>query len=268
MTRVQPSLRGVVFGLFILGPVFLLLEWFWPANSRQPRWREDSRADLAYWFLTPLATKSVTRLLIYGLFAAAALCLGAQTLEQWLHPHGLVARQAGWVQALELLFLGDLVGYWSHRLFHRPRLWPFHAIHHSSTQLDWLSAVRLHPVNDALSRLAQVVVLLPFGFAPKVMAAYVPFVTFYAILLHANVRCSLGPFRYFIASPTFHRWHHTSEREGLDKNFAGLFSFLDLLFGTFYMPQGRHPERFGIAGPPPPSNVLGQLAYPFRRASR
>ena len=69
-----------------------------------------------------------------------------------------------------------------------------------------------------------------------------------------------------IASPTFHRWHHTCEQEGLDKNFAGLFAFLDLLFGTFYMPPGRQPERFGLAGQQIPKTVLGQLAYPFRRA--
>ena len=36
-----------------------------------------------------------------------------------------------------------------HRLLHRPLLWRFHAVHHSSTQVDWLSAVRVHPVNDA-----------------------------------------------------------------------------------------------------------------------
>ena len=25
---------------------------------------------------------------------------------------------------------------------------------------------------------------------------------------------------YVLASPVFHRWHHTSEAEGLDQNFA------------------------------------------------
>ena len=262
----QPTLRSVVLGLVILGPVFLLFERLWPANPLQPRWRKDSRADLAYWFLTPLATKALTRVLIYGLFVFAALCLGAQTVQQWLHPRGVLARQPTWAQVLELLLLGDLIGYWNHRLFHLRPLWAFHAIHHSSTQLDWLSAVRLHPVNDAVSRVVQVVVLLPLGFAPKVMAAYVPFLTLYAILLHANVRWSLGPLRYLIASPTFHRWHHTCEREGLNRNFAGLFSLLDLLFGTFYLPKGKQPERFGVAGKPLPTTVLGQLAYPFRKA--
>lgn len=64
-----------------------------------------------------------------------------------------------------------------------------------------------------------------------------------------------------LASPAFHRSHHTSEEEGLDTNFAGLLPFIDLLFGTFYMPEGRQPERFGLAHEDVPHGLLGQLAY-------
>src|SRR5262249_31012579 len=70
--------------------------------------------------------------------------------------------------------------------------------------------------------------------------------------------------RYVIASPTFHRWHHTSEAHGLDKNFAGLLPIWDLAFGTFYMPAGELPCEFGIREAIP-DTLLGQLAWPFRR---
>jgi sterol desaturase/sphingolipid hydroxylase (fatty acid hydroxylase superfamily) len=59
-------------------------------------------------------------------------------------------------------------------------------------------------------------------------------------------------------------WHHTSEEEGLDKNFSGLFPFIDVAFGTFYMPADRQPQRFGILNSDVPEGLLGQLAYPFR----
>ena len=111
----------------------------------------------------------------------------------------------------------------SHRLFHRRWLWRFHAIHHSSRTVDWLSTARLHPVNDALSRLAQVLPLYRLGFSGVALAAFVPCFTLYALLLHANVGWSFGPLRYLLASPTLHRWHHTTEAEGIDKNSAGLF---------------------------------------------
>ena len=96
------------------------------------------------------------------------------------------------------------------------------------------------------------------------LAAFVPFLTFYALLLHANVTWSYGPLRFVIASPVFHRWHHTTEEEGLDKNFAGLFPFIDLAFGTFYMPPGRQPSRFGVLRDDVPPRLMGQLLYPFR----
>ena len=64
------------------------------------------------------------------------------------------------------------------------------------------------------------------------------------------------------------RWHHTFESEGLDKNFAGLFAFYDLLFGTFYMPEARQPEKFGVESERIPAGIWGQLLYPFRRPLR
>lgn len=61
----------------------------------------------------------------------------------------------------------------------------------------------------------------------------------------------------------FHRWHHTLEAEGLNKNFAPTFPVLDLIFGTFYMPTGKLPEHFGNGEHDFPEGFLGQLVYPF-----
>jgi sterol desaturase/sphingolipid hydroxylase (fatty acid hydroxylase superfamily) len=170
-----------------------------------------------------------------------------------------------WLQAILILVVGDFIGYWSHRWFHSRRLWKFHAIHHSSTELDWLSSVRLHPVNEVGSRILQAIPFVLLGFSPKAVAAYVPFLTFYAILIHANVSWGFGPLRYVIATPLFHRWHHTSEDEALDKNFAGLLPLWDILFGTLYLPEGKRPTHFGTHDHSVPESFLGQLAYPFRK---
>jgi sterol desaturase/sphingolipid hydroxylase (fatty acid hydroxylase superfamily) len=141
-------------------------------------------------------------------------------------------------------------------------------VHHSSTELDWLSSVRVHPVNDLLARIVQAIPILLLGFPVKILAVYIPFTTFYAILLHANVSWTFGPLKKIITSPVFHRWHHSSEVEAQDKNFAGLFPIWDLLFGTFYMPDGKQPESFGIIGNPIPPRFLAQLVYPFQSAPR
>ena len=70
------------------------------------------------------------------------------------------------------------------------------------------------------------------------------------------------PLRHVLVSPEFHHWHHSSETAARDKNFAGLFSFYDVLFGSAYLPTGQHPKAFGVDHPMP-SSYLALLAYPF-----
>lgn len=256
--------------LLVLSMFFWLVESLFAANRDQPRLprRRGFRTDLTYWFITPLLTRSISQiglaLILVAIYRENFADIRAMlaTRENWL------SGQPGWLQALEMLAVGDCIAYWTHRWFHGRRLWKFHAIHHCSKDLDWLSSVRVHPVNDWLSRWIQVSVLVVAGFSPLAVAAYVPFLTFYAVFLHANVSWGFGPLGRLIASPKFHRWHHTSEEEGLDKNFAGLFPLYDKLFGTYYMPKGRLPERFGLKNDDVPEGFLSQFAYPFRKPVR
>jgi sterol desaturase/sphingolipid hydroxylase (fatty acid hydroxylase superfamily) len=140
-------------------------------------------------------------------------------------------------------------------------------VHHSSPQLDWIAAARVHPLNDLIPAVVTVPPMIAAGYNPAAVAAFLPFLTFYAVMLHANLNWSYGPFRYVLASPVFHRWHHTKQAEGQNKNFAGLLPVWDLLFGTFYMPRGRQPEIFGVDDPVP-GNILGQMIYPFLPSRR
>ena len=113
-----------------------------------------------------------------------------------------------------------------------------------------------------MNKLAQATPVLLLGYNPTVTLSTAPLLTLYAVFLHANVNWDFGPLRTVLATPVFHRWHHSKDREAWDKNFAGLFPIWDLLFGTYYMPKGRWPENFGICEPMP-SHFLGQLWSPF-----
>jgi sterol desaturase/sphingolipid hydroxylase (fatty acid hydroxylase superfamily) len=258
-------LRTLV-ALAVLSALFAVVEWRWPANARSRR-REGLGTDVGYWFLVSLVTKPLTQASI-----ALALVLLQRTdlatvRERLMHPTSWTGMQPLWLQAIEMLVLGDVIGYVLHRTFHGRRLWRFHAVHHSSTELDWLSAVRVHPVNEWLPRLVTVVVLVSLGFSSLAIAAYVPALALYAILLHANVRWSFGWIGHVIASPLFHRWHHAAEEEALGKNFAGLFPWIDRLGGTYHLPPDRVPERFGVTGDPVPSGLWRQLTYPLSTRS-
>ncbi len=234
----------------------------WPSVPGQKILRRGFWTDCAYWLWTPIVTRTVSVLALgialFPLIAIFGLHYG--TLAQG---HGLLTRQPLWLQGIEIFILGDFLGYWQHRMFHRGLPWRFHAVHHSSTELDWLSSVRLHPVNDIGARLIQAVPLIALGFNVTAVALYAPVATFYAILVHANVRWDLGPFRAVLVSPAFHRWHHTKAAEGQDKNFAGALPLWDVLFGTYFMPR-RQPTVFGVDDPMP-GGFLGQMIEPFRR---
>lgn len=259
-------LVGLFIAFAILSVVFWGVQRLSPSVHGQRTLRAGFWTDCVYWLWTPIVTRSVTPVAVALAISPIALLYGTD-LKSILHGHGVLAAQPLWLQGAEIFVVGDFLGYWQHRLFHGKRLWPFHAIHHSSTELDWLSSVRLHPVNDTISRLIVAVPLVAAGFNTGVVALYAPFTTFYAIMVHANLSWDYGPLRYVIASPAFHRWHHTKADEGLDKNFSGGLPLWDLLFGTFYMPPGRQPATFGIDDPVP-RGFIGQMIAPFRSHTR
>jgi sterol desaturase/sphingolipid hydroxylase (fatty acid hydroxylase superfamily) len=261
------TLLGTAAALLILSVIFFIIERLAGRgrNREQPVIRLGWFTDVIYLFATGLFTKPLMRLLLF--FPAAILVITqvvpAETFKAGLYAgFGPLSRQPVWLQAIEIYVIGDFAGYWTHRLFNRGRWWPFHAVHHSSEDLDWLGSVRVHPVNELVNKLSQAVPLLLMGFNPLVTLSTAPVLTFFAIFIHANVNWDFGPLRYVIATPVFHRWHHSREREAWDKNFAGLLPLWDILFGTFYMPRGRYPENFGICEPMP-KGFLGQLWEPF-----
>ncbi len=264
------TLIATLIAFAILALVFISIERLWPALRGRRLLRTGWKSDAIYWLFTPIVSKNLARLGIGVMLAVLLIASGTKVNRENIEA-AIAGRDTWfstwpiWVQALSVFVLSDFTAYWLHRAFHRGWLWRVHAVHHSSRELDWLSAVRLHPLNELITRSVQVLPFYFLGFSPMVLAGVAPFLSVYAILLHANVNWSFGPLRYVIASPAFHRWHHTSEAEGVDKNFAGLLPIWDLLFGTFHMPKGKRAQEFGIVGNDMPENLWGQLLYPFKR---
>ena len=251
-------------GLLLLGLVFYFIERVMGARRRPGFFRPGMLTDAAYFFTIELF-KQASRVLLIVPFIVLVLA-GATTGEVakagLYRGFGPVAAQPVWLQAIEIYLLADFLGYWIHRLFHTGAWWPFHAVHHSSEELDWLSSVRVHPVNEAVDKLAPVVPILFLGFDPTVTAGVAGFLTFYAIFLHADVDWDFGPLRSVISTPVFHRWHHSKDPQAIDKNFAGLLPLWDILFGTYYMPRDRMPCDFGVPEKVP-AGFFGQLWHPF-----
>jgi len=102
-----------------------------------------------------------------------------------------------------------------------------------------------------------------FGFSHEIVLAYLIFVTLHATWTHCNFGPSVKWLEPFLVMPRYHHWHHSSQTEAIDKNFAVLLSCVDQMFGTAYRPD-RWPSRYGVLDGKPPDEYLGQLTYPFR----
>jgi sterol desaturase/sphingolipid hydroxylase (fatty acid hydroxylase superfamily) len=262
------ELLGGLIGFAVVGAMFATLERLFRV-SRTPRARGSARVDALYIVLDRLVAvpANVVSFLVVAVFAIGHGWRG-RAFESWYASHtALFAKLPHAAQIVVTLLVVDFVGYWIHRLMHTSALWRIHAVHHSSTKLDWLASMRNHPLGEILSRALLFPPVLMLGIDVRAAASAMPIIGIWAIFVHANVPWGFGPLRYVIATPLFHRWHHSSEREARDKNFAGLFPIWDILFGTFHLPR-RQPVTFGVEGEPLPEGLIAQLAFPFRRGAR
>ena len=267
--EIQASVTGAhtvgldwfLLNLFVLALLFVPLERIWARLREQPIFRRGWDTDLMYFAVSHLLVQVTV---VLTMLPAAVFFRWAA--RAWLQES--VAAQPQPLQFVEIVLVADLAEYVVHRAFHRvPFLWRFHAIHHSSRSMDWLAGSRLHLVDIVVTRGLSFVPLYVLGFATPAIYAYLIFVSFHAVFIHANVRFDFRPLDWVIVTPRFHHWHHAAHREAVDKNFAVHLPLIDRVLGTAYFPR-RWPERYGIAGDPVPEGFWRQLAAPFSSGTR
>lgn len=230
------------------------------------------------WWRNPGVVTDLTYALIHGLLGpyfklpaftvifvllTGTIMTDQQASDFFVHGSGPLSVLPFWAQVVAYLVIADFLLYWIHRIFHGHKMWRYHAIHHSSEEVDWTTTYRFHPVNLILQPALVTVVMMTLGISPAAMAFLVPFDILSAAWVHSNLNWTLGPLKYVVASPVFHRWHHTQPDEGGNSNFAPTFAIWDWLFGTYYMPEGKLPETFGQDDPLLPEGYFKQLVYPF-----
>jgi len=247
-----------VLELLILGLLFIPMERLWALHPDQKIFRTGWQTDLKHFFISHAGVQLI----------AFATLIPVQVAFAWAVKFDFqktVAAQPLFLQFFEILFCVDLVSYWVHRAFHKiPWMWNFHAIHHSSLHMDWLAGSRTHLVDTLVNRLLGFLPIFVLGFSPAAIYAYLVFVSFHAVYIHANVRHRWPGVRWIFATPEFHHWHHTSDEEGIDKNFAVFLSFIDVIFRTAHMPP-YWPKKYGTVKFQPPETWVGQFVYPFKR---
>ncbi|KJH70059.1 sterol desaturase family protein [Aliterella atlantica] len=243
----------VIIGIIVIAIAFTWLERKSPVR-RQKLFRPGWFTDVCHWAFNQTIVN-------VGVIIGA---IPLYILLGWtINPsfQSAIARQPGYLQFVEAVIVAEVSFYLVHRLFHKiPRLWKFHAIHHSSEHLDALASVRFHPVDMVAARLAIGTPLYILGFTAETFGFYTTFNLVQSIFVHANIRCRLPGLRWLISDPQLHRWHHSLDID--NKNFG--HPLIDLLCGTLYNPPpGEFPRAVGVVQKVP-VNYLRQLIYPLR----
>jgi sterol desaturase/sphingolipid hydroxylase (fatty acid hydroxylase superfamily) len=269
LANIRGVLNVVVPTTIIFAVIFAALTPFpsLACNPGKPWWRNRGLlTDLCYCFILPFFIPYMRlALLVVGVGFLAWFFDMTSFGDTLTTGHGPLGRLPLWAQAAVYLVLSDFLMYWIHRIFHGKRMWRYHAVHHSAEEVDWTTAYRFHPINLWLDPYLVDAAMLFLGIPVVAIALLAPFNSASSAYVHANLNWTLGPLKYVFASPVFHRWHHTTPAQGGDKNFGSTFALWDVLFGTFYMPEGKLPANYGVSEADFPKTFAGQLIYPFRR---
>nr|WP_290224541.1 sterol desaturase family protein [Trichocoleus desertorum] len=197
--------------------------------------REDWLLDMAGLSVQGVVIPGLQLLLVYQLY-------------QWLLPtwKGTLVLSPGLGFLLSFMLV-DYLYYWNHRLLHHQRLWPWHQVHHTVTQMDVLGTSR--------NTLWSSFLILYLWIHPLFLlllqnpTSYVLGVTLTAILdlwRHSAIAPTPQSLIYrwlspWLVLPQDHAWHH-AQIQGC--NYGANLKLWDQLHGTYYECD-RAPETLG-----------------------
>ena len=235
---------GATMAIFLLGAV--VDAWFyWHRGQRYP-WRESYVSIACVLIDIPVA-----------------LAVGA-VLGRDLGPRGMdftinafkISHYSGfefrWTDFLAVFLFQDFFFYITHRLYHASNLfWVYHSTHHAAEEMHFFLGLRLgifRYASVALWRLALEVPFWLLGFPVILTKAGSGLVFFYQSFLHFEHFPRLGWLDRVLITPSNHRVHHATNL-GPTRNFGGITTLWDHLFGTFLDEPVGVKKVYGIGAP-------------------
>ena len=183
---------------------------------------------------------------IYSLFFGLFLSSSIESYFSFFQAHHLFAIPLS-VKTLPLYILVvDLGFYVQHRLFHRiPILWAAHSVHHTGLLITPSLFLRGNVFEVVFDVIFVAMPLMFVGFSPLGF-----FIAYQANLLHQSLTHNSWNWpdvlSRFLITPQLHRVHHSQDPKDHNKNFGGLLSIWDLLFGT--KAERMKGTRYGLQG--------------------
>ncbi|MEA9601629.1 sterol desaturase family protein [Polynucleobacter sp. MG-28-Ekke-A2] len=281
MSWAEDVFDGIDWFLFGCVQLFLIIvllrtwERLAPAE-KQERFSKSSRADVLYTLFHRLG-------IFHGLIF---ICLSGFFFEMDSILHDFrfdrLNVESWWpgvtsipvVSFLIYLILLDFVDYLYHRASHAFNWWwQLHALHHSQTVMTAWSDNRNNILDDIMRATFMAFFALLFGASPGQFIMLIALSQFIQSWQHANIKVHLGPAKYLLVSPMFHRMHHAVGygHEAIGKpgvlggcNFGILFPWWDMLFGTAIFTKEVYPT--GVRNLTVSENILTQQWQSLVRA--
>tara|TARA_B110000503_G_C7124154_1_gene403809 strand:+ start:396 stop:1487 length:1092 start_codon:yes stop_codon:yes gene_type:complete len=151
-----------------------------------------------------------------------------------------------WIFAL---ILYDFCYYWVHRAGHEVNLfWASHITHHSSEEFNLSTAMRSSSTAFYFKWIFFVPLAL-LGIPLQVFLVVALVDSAYQFWVHTQLVNRLGLAEKFLVTPSIHRVHHGQNDYCIDKNYGGIFSVWDQMFGTFAIEKVDEPVVFGVRTP-------------------
>jgi sterol desaturase/sphingolipid hydroxylase (fatty acid hydroxylase superfamily) len=138
---------------------------------------------------------------------------------------------------LMAIVLVDFIIYWIHRAQHySDTLWRTHAWHHSVEHLYWFSGFRTSFFHSFMYAIPSAMIpILIFKLSPLEAGIGYSIGLLIQFWEHTNVKVNIGPLKYLIICPTYHRVHHSATRH-CRMNLGTTFTIWDRMFGTYVDP--------------------------------
>lgn len=219
----------IAFGLGVFGAEYTLLRW----NGRKVDGQQ--------------VALNLSLGMIERLFALLSFSFGVWLFAEVVELRVVPSIRPNWLNFALAFVLVDFFWYAYHRASHRISLiWVAHLIHHQPTEYNF----SVNFANSPLGQLVRVVVYSPmmlFGLDPEYVILANVINAFYQALLHSELWPAWVGLERFIVTPRFHQIHHSSAHVHLDRNYGGIFTVWDRIFGSYY--DGREPVIYGLTKP-------------------
>jgi sterol desaturase/sphingolipid hydroxylase (fatty acid hydroxylase superfamily) len=138
------------------------------------------------------------------------------------------------------------VGYWVHRVWHTPLFWNVHRLHHSASEMNFITVLRIHPAETLVRILFFISPMTILHVSDSVLLLSLTANTFVNFCLHSDLDWNLGWVgRWIVGTPAVHRLHHSIDDEHRNKNFSNC-PLWDRMFGTWYDGE-KQPSGYGVS---------------------